>query len=245
MPTSSLALILFLIFMVEVMRSEGADIIDANFTLPNGWNDITDMPTIDFGSVQPKYLKELKSNPNNITNLEDIRRFTRESPAENYPTFNVTLWNDFLDNIQYDNMDPRFTTLHDKITAEGKNIGLQKALEQHNLSSVVVPTSIAPMFLAYNGAPAVSLPVGYYPESAESKLSPSLGNLTDTGPGVPIGIGFMGRPWSEQKLIGQAYALEQLTGARDKAVRKSLGSPGRKCLPLCSVNWRRSPVKSE
>lgn len=41
--------------MVEVMRGEGADIVDANFTLPNAWNDVTDMLTIDFRSAQPKH----------------------------------------------------------------------------------------------------------------------------------------------------------------------------------------------
>jgi amidase len=32
--------------------------------------------------------------------------------------------------------------------------------------------------------------------------------------GLPVGLSFVGRPWSEQQLIAYAYAFEQATKAR-------------------------------
>lgn len=52
------------------------------------------------------------------------------------------------------------------------------------------------------GFPAITVPAGFSP-------------LKDTAPGgVPVGIEFMGRPWSEPTLLGLAYSFEQATHYR-------------------------------
>jgi amidase len=45
-------------------------------------------------------------------------------------------------------------------------------------------------------------------------VTEDFGNLTWTAPGVPFGISFMGGHFSEELLIGLAYAFEQRTRIR-------------------------------
>lgn len=52
------------------------------------------------------------------------------------------------------------------------------------------------------GFPAIDIPAGF---SAASETAPE---------GVPIGMDLLGRPWSEPKLLGLAYAFEQATKLR-------------------------------
>ncbi|MCI2422317.1 amidase family protein [Saccharopolyspora sp. K220] len=55
---------------------------------------------------------------------------------------------------------------------------------------------------ALSSCPAITLPAGL---TAATAAAPS---------GVPVGIEFLGRPWSEPQLIGVAHGFEQASGAR-------------------------------
>ena len=59
------------------------------------------------------------------------------------------------------------------------------------------------------------MPLGVLPASAETVWD-TRHELVTSGPGIPFGLGFMGRKWSEEKLIGYAYAFEQRTKVREK-----------------------------
>lgn len=52
------------------------------------------------------------------------------------------------------------------------------------------------------GFPAITVPAGFSTPTASAPL------------GVPVGMDILGRPWSEAKLIGFAYAFEQATKVR-------------------------------
>jgi len=52
------------------------------------------------------------------------------------------------------------------------------------------------------GFPAITVPAGFSAPTATAPL------------GVPVGMDILGRPWSEQRLIGFAYAFEQATRVR-------------------------------
>ena len=58
-----------------------------------------------------------------------------------------------------------------------------------------VASPVAPLPAAIAGYPHITLPMGMIQ-------------------GLPVGISFFGRAWSEPKLLGIAYAFEQLTHAR-------------------------------
>lgn len=55
---------------------------------------------------------------------------------------------------------------------------------------------------AITGFPAITVPAGFSPQSKSAPI------------GVPIGIEFFGRPWSEPTLLKLAYAFEQATKYR-------------------------------
>lgn len=202
---------------VQVLQEAGATIVDTNFTFPGDINDISTMLQVDFMTNLASYLSELQSNPNEIENLSQLRDFTKKTPIEAYPSYAISLWDNVIDSLGYDNTDSRFWALYQKLTSSGKTGGLGGALAEHDLTAVIMPTSLAPQFLAFDGAPGVTVPMGYHPSSAEVVKSP--GDLVDTGPLVPFGLTFLGRRWSEEQLIGLAYGYEQRMMVRSRAKR--------------------------
>ncbi|KAF5861743.1 hypothetical protein ETB97_012620 [Aspergillus alliaceus] len=82
----------------------------------------------------------------------------------------------------------------------GREGGVLGALSRHELDALILPTPLAayvPSIVAYN----------------------EFGNLVQTAENVPFGISSMGAHWSEETLIGMAYAFEQQTLARQKLRR--------------------------
>lgn len=59
----------------------------------------------------------------------------------------------------------------------------------------------------------VTVPLGFYPANTALRKN-SKGNMINVAPGIPFGIAFIGRWWSEETLISLAYAFEQRTMAR-------------------------------
>jgi len=57
--------------------------------------------------------------------------------------------------------------------------------------------------------------MGYYPSNSSVITSQTWG-LVEIGPNIPFGLSFMGAKWSEETLIGFAYAYEQRTKIRTK-----------------------------
>ena len=98
--------------------------------------------------------------------------------------------------------------------------GLDAVLDEYGLDALVAPTGgpawpldprAGDTFLggssrcaAVAGYPLVTLPAGFVPQEAE----------TGAGIGLPVGLTFMGRAWSEPALIRLAYAFEQITQVR-------------------------------
>ena len=76
-----------------------------------------------------------------------------------------------------------------------------------------MPTFTSFHLPAIAGLPIVTVPLGYYPEGSPVKMNPK-GNLVQAAPGIPFGLAFIGRKWSEETLISLAYAFEQRTQVR-------------------------------
>ena len=90
--------------------------------------------------------------------------------------------------------------------------GLDATFAKHRVDAIVAPTSGAPWLIdhvngdagsggsstspcAVAGYPAITVPMGYFR-------------------GLPLGLTFMGRPWSEATLLKLAYAYEQASKVR-------------------------------
>lgn len=98
--------------------------------------------------------------------------------------------------------------------------GLDAVLDEHGLDALIAPTGGPAWPLdpeagdavhggssrcaAVAGYPLVTVPAGFVP----------YGDGAGGGTGLPIGLSFMGRAWSEPVLIRLAYAFEQVTQAR-------------------------------
>ncbi|GJC87110.1 putative amidase ARB_02965 [Colletotrichum liriopes] len=204
---------------LHVFRSAGAIIVDnANFTAAEQLatsNSETIVLNADFISNLASYLAKLSFNPNNLSSLADVRKFTQSFELEDYPDRNTGVWDEALDEQGFNNTDPRFWTAWQESEYLGGEGGLFGTLERHDLDAVILPTSFSSTWAAIVGAPVVTVPLGFYPANA-TVVKNRRGNLVDTGPHVPFGISFLGAKFNEAKLIGLAYAYEQRTLTRSK-----------------------------
>ena len=89
--------------------------------------------------------------------------------------------------------------------------GIDKLMDEHNLDAIIAPS----------GGPAWTIEVLYGDHGGGGSSSPAAraGYPNITVPagfvhGLPVGISFFGRAWSEPLLIESAYAYEQGTGHR-------------------------------
>jgi amidase len=206
---------------VSVIQAAGATVIDnTHFTAFEVYNNSTVPDSVlyaDFISNLAKYLSELKTNPQNVHNLEEVRSFTQHFPSEDYPARDTGVWDAALA-AGINNTSPEFWPLYQQNLYFGGEGGVLGALQKYNLDAVILPTDFAPSIPALVGAPVITVPLGAYPNGTTVQTSPPWG-LVEAAPGIPFGISFMGARWSEETLIGMAYAFEQRTGARDKLKR--------------------------
>ncbi|KAK3356730.1 amidase [Lasiosphaeria hispida] len=208
---------------VALISGAGATIVqNTNFTNLTEWANSTAEGAVlraDFITNLASYLAKLTFNPNNITSLADVQAFTQTvaPKLEEFPERNTATWDQALDpQTGFNNSDPRFFPLLQENRFLGGEGGLFGALDRYELDAILLPTSFASGFAAIVGAPAVTVPLGFYPAGAPVVRN-TRGDLVDTGPNVPFGLSFLGRGFSEAKLIGFAYAFEQATGTRAKA----------------------------
>ena len=117
----------------------------------------------------------------------------------------------------FNNTDPRFWAAYQENIYLAGPLGVTGALQNYSLDALLLPTEFSPKFPALIGSPVVTVPLGKYP--ANTTIVPNtFGDLTAIAPNLPFGISFMGPKWSEELLIGLAYAFEQRTKVRDTIV---------------------------
>lgn len=210
---------------LDVLREHGADIIEANFevTAEERWEAERIIMHADFPVNLAAYLKELESNPHDIHTLAQVREKTHADNREDYPEHGTSVWDFALDELGFDNTDEeKFGEALRKYKQLGEEKGLPAILAEHNLDAVVLPTMSAPGWAAVIGGPAITVPMGCHPPSSPIKVSDW--GLVELGPGIPIGLSFLGPRWSEPTLIGLAYDFEQKTKWRDQVLE---GRPDR------------------
>ncbi|KJZ77800.1 hypothetical protein HIM_02977 [Hirsutella minnesotensis 3608] len=195
---------------IAAMKKAGAQIIESNFTADGPANGVSGdiVLAADFVTNLAGYLAELKTNPNRLRTLSEVRDFIQRTPAEEYPSRDTGEWDAAL-SLGYNNTDPRFWDAYQNVLRNASTTGIIAAMDKHKLSAVVMPTVIAPGWIAGIGAPGITVPLGYYPATAPVVKDHTRGELVDTGPSVPFGLSFLGRRWSEATLIGLAHSYEQ------------------------------------
>ncbi|PKY06036.1 amidase [Aspergillus campestris IBT 28561] len=207
---------------VATLEEAGATVIDnANFTAYTNFTQSMSPSIViaaDFISGLSTYLTQLTRNPNNLHGLSSLRDFVHSHPAlEDYPSRDTNTW-DMALGAGIDNHSPEFWALYQESLFFGDEGGILGALARDNLDAVILPTIIAPEIPALVGTPAISVPLGAFPDGTPVQYNPR-GDLVAAAPGVPFGISFLGAKWSEQALIGMAYAFEQRTLVRGSLER--------------------------
>lgn len=206
---------------VALLRKSGAIIVDnANYTSYSTFYDSTASAGVtfaDFYTALPKYLARLSSNPHNLKNLADVHEFTHRTPIEEYPDRDTMIWDAALQ-MSMNNTSPEFWAMLQVMLQFGDEGGLLGALRRHNLDAMVLPSTWSYDIPALVGAPVISVPMGAWPESTEV-VHDLRGEVVRRAPGFPMGLSFVGDLWSEESLIGMAYAFEQKSEARGKLKR--------------------------
>jgi amidase len=194
---------------LEQMKAAGADLVEIK-DFPNR-REIGAAEGVVLGAEFHAGLDAyLASTPPavKVRTLEDLVAFNTATPAEleffGQETLEQSLTAPALTDAKY--LDARATGQR----LAGKD-GIDKVLADNKLDALVAPTGgpawpsdlvTGDHFLgASSGLPAVS---GY------PYITVPMGQIRD----LPVGISFIGTAWSEAKLIGLAYAFEQLTQAR-------------------------------
>ncbi|KAK3355986.1 amidase signature domain-containing protein [Neurospora tetraspora] len=201
---------------LSILRSAGATIIDDLFlpgfdTIKKENFEFTVVDT-DFPRNLATYFAQLIVNPHNLTSLKDLERFTHSFPEEDWPEHDTLTW-DRSFNVSATTTPAQAWGNYTALQHYAGELGLFGALKNHSLDAMVLPTMFAMGLPAELGSPVISVPMGKYPEDAK-KLKNGYGNQWLVAPGVPFGLAFMGERFSEEKLIGLAYAFEQRTKVR-------------------------------
>ncbi|KAB5550001.1 amidase [Coniochaeta sp. 2T2.1] len=208
---------------LDVLRAAGATVVD-NITFPGFGNPDYHSNTegvvldADFVVNVAKYLSSLSYNPHNITSLASLQNFTQSFPLEQWsPELRDTaIWQGALD-LGFDNTSPEFWANYIQQLYLAGPLGITGALTNFSLDALVIPTAFASTVPARLGSPIVTVPLGKFPAGTKV-VANGIGTLNATAPNVPFGINFLAERFSEEKLIGLAYAFEQRTLVRNSVV---------------------------
>ncbi len=206
---------------ISLMREAGATIVDdANIT-PAALEEYTKGKAYnivflaDFVADLPnRYLSKLTSNPQRIFSVADLNSFTKSHPLEEYPDRDTAIFDQALA-LGFNNTDPRFWPAYQTILQTGGVAGILGVLANNSLDALITPSDFSNGLPAFVGTPVITVPLGFYP--ADTKVVKNgRGDLVSVGPNIPFGLSFMGKAWSEERLISLAYAFEQRTLVRGR-----------------------------
>jgi amidase len=194
---------------IKLMREQGAVIVDpANLDIRLGSDSYTVL-LYEFKADLDKYLAGLASSPG-IRTLADVIAFNEKHADREMPFFGQDIM------IEAQKKGPLSTPEYQEALAKCRSLtrekGIDALMDEHKLDAIVAPTHGPPGLIdlvngdpgsggssstpaAVAGYPSITVPAGYYF-------------------GLPVGMSFFGRAWSEPVLIKLAYAYEQAAKIR-------------------------------
>jgi amidase len=204
------------------MKARGAIIVDpADIPTASRLDDCEiEILTYEFKADLNAYLAGLGPS-SRVKSLNDVIAFNDRERDREMPFFGQELF------LQAEKKGPLTSPEYRKALAtcqlRARRLGIDAVMDRLRLDALVAPT----------GSPAwpIDLVNGDHFLGASSTPSAVAGYPAITVPagfvrGLPVGITFMGKPWSEAKLIGLAYAFEQATKhRRPPALLPTLGQP--------------------
>ena len=108
--------------------------------------------------------------------------------------------------------DPRYLKALRRCRLLSRAEGVDLVMRKHRLDALIAPTGGPPSLIdLVNGDPSGG---GSFSTPAAVSGYPHITVPAGYVLGLPVGLSFMGQPWTEGKLIKYAYAFEQATKAR-------------------------------
>jgi amidase len=193
---------------IEVMKAQGAVIVDP-VEIPNlGRLDACEMEVLlyEFKAGLNTYLATRGAR---VRTLADLIAFNRQEQAREMPFFGQDLFEAAEKKGPLTSEEYR-TNLANCQRWAGPE-GIDAAMEQHRLDALVAPTTSPAWPIDHlngdhvRGASTTAAAVAGYPH-----VTVPAGDVS----GLPVGISFFGRAWSEATLIRLAFAFEQATRHR-------------------------------
>lgn len=193
---------------IKKMRSLGATIIKINDDMGKGYDDASFQVLLyEFKDGLNKYLSKLGAG-SKIRTLKDLIEFNKKDSIE-LKYFNQEIL--VLAESKGDLNSPEYIRSLKKMQKATREDGIDKIMNSNSLDALVAPT----------GSPAwkTDLILGDHFSGSSSSPAAIAGYPSITVPmgfisGLPVGISFFGRAWSEPVLIEIAYSYEQATKHR-------------------------------
>jgi amidase len=195
---------------IDVMKKQGATIVDPAEIETFGKFDDSELVVLQYelkADIE-KYLARLgPSSP--MKTLADLINFNNQNAAREMPYFGQDMF------VKAQAKGP--LTEREYIDALEKNHrlarieGIDAVMDNNKLDALIAPTG-GPAWVTdlvtgdhFGGGSSNAAAVAGYPN-----INVTAGSIF----GLPVGISFFGRAWSEPKLLSIAYAFEQATQAR-------------------------------
>ncbi|KAK0668450.1 amidase [Cercophora samala] len=193
---------------VETLRSLGAIIVeDVDFEKwkPGGRQREDLMGDILLRESYKEFFSDLEVNPHGIHDLADLIEFIKRTPEEAYAEFGAG-WFESARDASGTSSSEAFLSCKSRMEELGSD--LVKLLDRTNCD-ILLATGSTDLPLDLGRLPGISVPLGYWSEARDATIGED-GTVTK-GPNMPFSVVFAGRRFSEEKLLGCAYAFEQAT----------------------------------
>ncbi len=194
---------------LDVLKRQGATLVDPADIETFGKFDDSELELFlyELKADLNAYLSRLKTSP--VRTLKDVIEFNEKNKREEMPYFGQDIF--LKSEAKGPLTEKAYLDLLEKNRRLARTEGIDALVEKNKLDAIVAPTG-GPAWVtdllngdhgvggssnaaAVAGYPSVAVPAGF------------LG-------GLPVGISFFGRAWSEPVLISLAYAFEQATKVR-------------------------------
>jgi amidase len=196
---------------IEAMKQAGATIVDpANIATAGKFDDAEFQVLLyEFKADLNAYLASLGPNAPAKT-LADLIRFDDENAAREMPYFGQEIFE------QAEKKGPlteaKYTQARAKCVRLSRTEGIDATMTKHRLDALIAPTQ-GPVWKIdlINGDGGGG---GSFTQPAAVAGYPHITVPMGQVQGLPVGLSFVGRAWSEPTLLKLAYAYEQLSKAR-------------------------------
>ncbi len=192
---------------IDALKAGGAEVIDVKVPTYNDWNDPEFAVLLyEFKDGLNAYLKK-SGSPH--ASLDALIAWNKANAKQVMPIFGQEIFEQAQ--AKGPLTEPAYIKARDTARRLAGKDGLIAALDKDKLDGLIAP-SLSPAWPTDHVLGDHFVGAGY--GMAAVAGTPSLTVPTGDSHGLPLGVTFMGRAYSEGELIGFGFALEQATKAR-------------------------------